>query len=255
MNESNKTTVSQLEMSDEGGINSDFKKAIAKKYKDDHSKVQDSKYLSPALTPEQANELFEKNSIKDCKSVIGSDSSTNTTNDNAAPTDGPITTSNWDVDAFVRNLHYWQDRICEDNGRGKSKNRKAADKNTLPNMYGRKKKGCGWCTSVINRSLVNSGFGSKYGGGEPWILYDSLKKGTDFKEIQSGETSNSTELPFTIKPLKGDICTMWKKGRIPPRHTCAFDGTHWVSDFIQYTCNVYKSSSPFTLEFHVFRHV
>jgi hypothetical protein len=234
---------------DEGGMHEDFKKALRKKYKDNVSTLRPMlvrKNVIPTMDVEKCKSIFSQE-IEKCP-----DGST----DNTTSSDGPFNTTYWDVDAFVKNLHYWQDRICEDNGNGEHKDRHPVKSYTLPNMFGRKKNGCGWCTSVINRALRDTGFGQKYWGKEPWLLYSDFKAADSvFGEIQGGTTSNKNEIPFSFTPQKGDICTMWKQGKKPPRHTCAFDGSHWVSDFVQLGCNVYRSvKEEFTLEFHVFRH-
>jgi hypothetical protein len=78
---------------------------------------------------------------------------------------------------------------------------------------------------------------------------------SEFTEIDSGSTSNKQEFGFKYNPMAGDICTMWSTpNKNIHFHTCAFDGSKWISDFVQNNCNVYRSASPCTMEYHVFRH-
>ena len=174
--------------------------------------------------------------ISDCASVNGGGGSYSS--------NGPFNTSSWSVDTFVQNLHYWQGHLCEEKGKKRGK-------------YG----GCGVCTGVINRALKATLNGSEqYWGQYPWDVCNKLKaSGSEFKEAVSGVSSNKQEFNFgSNKPSKGDICTMWSLPKSTKSgshyHTCAFDGSHWVSDFVQPSCNVYRSKSECQMEFHLFKH-
>lgn len=235
-------------------LSEDAKRSLGKRYKSDGGKnfkalvqeLQDPQNLT-AYTP------------TDCASV-GNSGAPSDDSPNSSSVAGPFNTKSWDVDTFVRNLHYWQDRICENNGNGGSKARKLVKPWNLPNSYGRTKNGCSWCTSVINRALRDTGYGQKYWGGEPWDVYAKMKaSNSDFVEAASGQCSNKVDdFNFGSATIsKGDVCVMWT---LPPnpkklhRHTCAFDGSHWISDFVQQRCNVYRSASECRLEYHLFKH-
>ena len=192
----------------------------------------------PSMSKDKIEKLFNDNTIKDCDTVVSNreHSGGNT------PVEGPFVSSQWDVNAFVKNLHYWQANTCEQKGKSRS-------------SYG----GCGVCTGVINRALESTISSRKYWATYPWQVCAKMKdSNSDFVEIQSGSQSNKQEFNFAYNPLRGDICTMWWKNHedpsSPPFHTCAYDGKNWVSDFVQNTCNVYRSKNPLELEFHIFRH-
>jgi hypothetical protein len=231
-------------------LSEDAKRSLGKRYKSDGGK--NFKALVQELQDPQNLTSYTPT---DCASVGNSDDSSN-----SSSVAGPFNTKTWDVDTFVRNLHYWQDRICENNGNGGSKTRKPAKSWNLPNSYGRTKNGCSWCTSVINRALRDTGFGQKYWGGEPWDVYSKMKaSNSDFVEAASGQCSNKVDdFNFGSATIsKGDVCVMWTLLPNPKklhRHTCAFDGSHWISDFVQQRCNVYRSASECRLEYHLFKH-
>lgn len=226
---------------EEGGINTDFKRAITKKYKNTPSGVREKlmvREITPKLTEEQASQLFNNSTIKPCNEVMGE----GTPYSSPGIIEGPLTTSDWDVNAFVRNLHYWQQNICESRGKKRS---------TSPTYNG-----CGLCTGAINRALKSTGCGDKYWATYPWEVCAKMQKSdSDFQEIASRSETNKQEFTFGVNLLPGDICTMWST---PDRkihyHTCAFDGSRWISDFVQNTCNVYRSHKPCTMEYHIFRH-
>ena len=202
-----------------------------KKYKDNQKAVTNN--VKPSMSDADIDALFKNNNIANCNTVMMA-SSDNTT------IDGPITTSNWDVGAFVRNLHYWQSHTCEERHKSRS-------------SYG----GCGACTGVINRALRDTGFGQKYFKTYPWEVYAAMKaNNSDFIEIAGGTSSSKDEFRFNINLLQGDICTMWSTPKKEIHfHTCAYDGKKWISDFIQNKCNVYTSSNKVcTMEYHIFRH-
>lgn len=230
ISEKDNKQVNSISVSNEGGINSDFRKAIVKKYKDNQKAVTNN--VKPSMSDADIDALFKNNNIANCNTVMMA-SSNNTT------IDGPITTSNWDVGAFVRNLHYWQSHTCEEKHKSRS-------------SYG----GCGVCTGVINRALRDTGFGQKYFKTYPWEVYAAMKAdNSDFIEIDSNTQSSSEEFKFRVNLLQGDICTMWSTPNKEKHfHTCAYDGNKWISDFVQNTCNVYRSSSPCQMVYHIFRH-
>ncbi len=219
--------VPAISFADEGGMNSDFRKAIVKKY----SANEVVTHVFPS-TGIEAIYPDVKNSIADCDSVMSPSS-------NTTAVDGPFTSSNWDVNAFVKNLHYWQQNVCR--ARGKTPSAKGS---------------CGSCTGAINRALESTGLGRKYWRVYPWEVCSAMSvQGSEFTEIDSGTTSNKQEFGFKYNPMAGDICTMWSTpNKNIHFHTCAFDGSKWISDFVQNNCNVYRSASPCTMEYHVFRH-
>ena len=139
-------------------------------------------------------------------------------------------------------MHYWQQNICESRGKKRS---------TSPTYNG-----CGLCTGAINRALKSTGCGDKYWATFPWEVCAKMQKSdSDFQEIASRSETNKQEFTFGVNLLPGDICTMWSTpDRKVHYHTCAFDGSRWVSDFVQNTCNVYRSHKPCTMEYHIFRH-
>jgi hypothetical protein len=212
-------------------LNDDAKKSFSKRYKADGE--NNFKLLVQGISdPEKFGEI----AISDCASVW--------TNSNTVSNNGPFNTKSWELNTFVNNLHYWQRNICEEQGKKRQ-------------SYG----GCGTCTGVINRALRDTLGGSKkYWGNYPWDVCRNLKvNDSEFKEAVSGVTTNKQEFNFgSIKPSRGDICTMWSLPQSSKKgshfHTCAFDGTHWVSDFVQDTCNVYRSKSACQMEFHLFKH-
>ena len=212
-------------------LSDDAKKSFSKRYKADGE--NNFKLLVQGISdPEKFGEI----GISDCASVW--------TNSNTVSNNGPFNTKSWELNTFVNNLHYWQRNICEEQGKKRQ-------------SYG----GCGTCTGVINRALRDTLGGSKkYWGNYPWDVCRNLKvNDSEFKEAVSGVTTNKQEFNFgSIKPSRGDICTMWSLPQSSKKgshfHTCAFDGTHWVSDFVQDTCNVYRSKSACQMEFHLFKH-
>jgi hypothetical protein len=235
VNEENGEPVQDISL-DAGGMHEDFKKALRKKYKDNVSTLRPRlvrRDVKPTMDIEKCKSIFSQE-IEKCP-----DGST----DNTTSSDGPFNTTYWDVEAFVKNLHYWQDRICEDNGNGEHKTRHPVKSYTLPNRYGRKKNGCGWCTSVINRALRDTGFGQKYWADEPWGVRAKLKAdNSDFAVVDEGLFTGEGEFPFSKPPEKGDICTFWSEGnKKAKRHTCAFDGSRWISDYVQSSCRIYNS--------------
>jgi hypothetical protein len=204
----------------EGGIHEDFKKAIIKKYKGmPNGEMMVRKNVHPRMKEEDINELF-KNGLEKCPD--------GSTDNNTTSYDGPFNTSAWDVEAFVRNLHYWQKNICENPGNGNPRTRES---------YG----GCHLCTGVINRALEAVGFKRKYWAKEPWDVRAKLKAAdSDFAVVDEGVFTGKGEFPFVSPPEKGDICTFWSEGDTAKRHTCAFDGSRWISDYVQSSCRLYN---------------
>ena len=219
---------------DEGGMHEDFKKALRKKYKDNVSTLRPNlirRDVIPTMDMEKCKSIFSQE-IEKCP-----DGST----DNTTSSDGPFNTTYWDVEAFVKNLHYWQANICEHPG---NKEPRARD------SFG----GCHWCTGAINRALRDTGFGQKYWGEEPWNVRAKMKSSnSDFKVVDEGLfTEKNKEFPFTDTPQKGDICTFWSRSNKAKRHTCAFDGSKWISDFVQGKCRQYNSYTD--IDWCRFRH-
>lgn len=153
-----------------------------------------------------------------------------------APAEAPATTNvqklTWSPKKFIQSLHQFKNAICGKPG------------------------GCSKCTAVINRALQAAGFGDKYWSTLPQQVYAKIKsRNSDFIEVNHGVTPSNKEFSMgNIQP--GDICLMWS---IPNKdihyHACAFDGKHWVSDFVQNNCNVYTGKKPLCkMEWHVFRH-
>ena len=94
----------------------------------------------------------------------------------------------------------------------------------------------------------------KYWGNKPWDVYNKMKRqDSDFVEIRSA-TNVPSESEFSLGALqKGDICVMWSSQKAK-FHTCAYDGSGWYSDFVQNSCNVYRSGKHRIFEWHLFRH-
>lgn len=122
----------------------------------------------------------------------------------------------------------WQKNICENPGNKEPRKRES---------YG----GCHWCTGVINRALEAVGFKRKYWADEPWDVRAKLKAAdSDFAVVDEGLFTGKGEFPFSKAPEKGDICTFWSEGDKAKRHTCAFDGSRWISDYVQSSCRIYN---------------
>jgi len=232
---------------DNSGIHTSFCKALVKKYKSNTNELRSD--TNNVLDDYDALFNDSKYKLQPCG---GSASSSNDSGNNASQLGegGKENESgfigNWNVGLFVKRLHYWAENHCE------------TEHKKNPKRGKRDKPGgsCHLCTGSINRALDDSGTNRKYWGGEPWEVYDKMKKsGSEFTEVTGGTSSNKSEFPFGQKVNKGDICVMWQSGRKPPRHSCAFDGSDWYSDFKQNgVCNVYKGRNNFNLEWHLFRH-
>lgn len=210
---------------DAGGMHEDFKKALRKKYKDNVST------LKPRLVRRDVKPTMD---IEKCKSIFSQEIEKcpdgSTSEDGTTTGDGPFNTTAWDVDAFVKNLHYWQKNVCEKPGNKEPRTRE---------KYG----GCHWCTAAINRALRDTGFGQKYWANEPWDVRAKLKAdNSDFAVVDEGVFTGEGEFPFVNPPEKGDICTFWSEGnKKAKRHTCAFDGSRWISDYVQSSCRIYNN--------------
>jgi hypothetical protein len=228
-----------LSLSNEGGgMNSDFKKALVKHYKSEDNSKFLIRNLQPRPNEEEVNAMFKDIEITKCNDLVngGSTSESNV--------EGPFNTS-WDVEAFVKNLHYWQRNICEAKGKKRS---------TSPTYNG-----CGACTGAINRALNATGF--KYNFVTyPWELYEILKsRSGEMMEISSGEGPITSTFGKPEESQKGDICVMWtpegKRNKNTGFHSCAFDGQNWISDFVQNRCNIYSNSKKFSgITWYIFRH-
>jgi hypothetical protein len=224
VNEENGEPVQDISL-DAGGMHEDFKKALRKKYKDNVST------LRPRLVRRDVKPTMD---IEKCKSIFSQEIEKcpdgSTSEDGTTTGDGPFNTTAWDVDAFVKNLHYWQKNVCEKPGNKEPRTRE---------KYG----GCHWCTGVINRALEAVGFKRKYWADEPWDVRAKLKAAdSDFAVVDEGLFTGKGEFPFSKPPEKGDICTFWSEGnKKAKRHTCAFDGSRWISDYVQSSCRIYNS--------------
>ena len=217
---------------EDGGIHYDFCKALVKSYKSPSNELKND--TNNALDDYDALFNDDNYKLQNCNSVMEEQGFISNDTGGAENETGYI--GNWNVGLFVKRLHYYRDNICG----------------------GPKQGGCHNCTSVTNRALRDSGFGNKYWGKYPWDVYSKMIAiNDDFVQIASGTSSNSTELNLP-KIQKGDVCTMWS---VPNRnnkfHTCAYDGSNWISDFTQRMCNVYsneKKYGKFTIEWHLFRY-
>lgn len=238
-----KVHVSTDKNTNDYGIHNDYCKALVKKYKSPSMELKKD-------TAEQLDDyekLFEVYKVTDCNTAMEEAGITNGTG-GVENESGFI--GDWNVGKFVNRLHYWQANICEHNDNGKPARERSNGG----------KGGCGWCTGVTTRALRDSGFGNKYTNlVYPWDLYEKLKSGGDFVEIETS-TSAPSNVEFTFgTPLqKGDICVMWKSGvrneDVHYYHTCSFDGSVWYSDYKQNACNAYRKKSKVNLEWHLFRH-
>jgi hypothetical protein len=238
-----KVHVSTDKNTNDYGIHNDYCKALVKKYKSPSMELK--KDTSEQL--DDYEKLFEVYKVTDCNTAMEEAGITNGTG-GVENESGFI--GDWNVGKFVNRLHYWQANICEHNDNGKPARERSNGG----------KGGCGWCTGVTTRALRDSGFGNKYTNLEyPWDLYEKLKSGGDFVEIETS-TSAPSNVEFTFgTPLhKGDICVMWKSGvrnkDVHYYHTCSFDGSVWYSDYKQNACNAYRKKSKVNLEWHLFRH-
>jgi hypothetical protein len=74
-----------------------------------------------------------------------------------------------------------------------------------------------------------------------------------FTEIDGGTSPGSEhEFKFSRELQVGDICVMWYRRGHQHRHTCAYDGRVWISDYVQNRCRQGYSE---TIEWHLFRHI
>ena len=235
--------VTDLSFDKDSGMNQDFCKAIYKKYKNNRDK------LTSDLVPNSKNidELFAmyEEKVKDCNTYVNGEGSTPSSQ---------VTTTDWNVDAFVQNLHYWQKEVCN----------KHPDR-ALPSAKARSRGGqggCSRCTGAINRALEDTGCGKKFWRTYPWEVYQAMNGSAEFGAPAmkgSGKPSN-VHFVFPQQPQKGDICVMWCNYNTDTSknhfHTCAFDGSKWISDFVQNNCNVYTNSSVVydNIQWYVFRH-
>jgi hypothetical protein len=218
---------------DNSGIHNHFCKALVKKYKSLTGELK--KDTNNKLDNYEALFNDKKYKLKSCNEIMN-ENGINSDSGGKENEFGFI--GNWNVGNFVKRLHYWQSHVCEEKGKGR-------------NNYG----GCHSCTGAVNRALRDEKFGMKYWGTYPWEVYEKLSKGdSDFTEIRSGGgVTNKTE--FSLGTVnKGDICVMWTPDKKTHFHTCAYDGSNWYSDFKQNSCNIYRSSKPCTMDWHLFRH-
>jgi hypothetical protein len=218
---------------DNSGIHQHFCKALVKKYKFPSGELK--KDTNNALDDYDALFNDDKYKLQECNEVMKEEGVTENNTGGKENESGYI--GDWNVGKFVEKLHYWRDKICGKPTKG----------------------GCGKCTSVPNRALRDSGFGMKYWGEYPWNVYDKLNAaGSDFEEIKSAKNVTN-KVEFSLGTVqKGDICVMWTpdKGKAKGTHfhTCAFDGSNWISDFTQNSCNVYRNRDACKMEWHLFRH-
>jgi lysozyme family protein len=218
---------------DTSGIHKSFCKALVKKYKSHTSELE--KDTNNKLDDYDALFNDDKYKIQSCNEVKAEAGITEGQTGGIENETGYI--GDWNVGKYVQMLHKYQSSICEDKGKSR-------------HSYG----GCGVCTGVINRALRDSGFGMKYWATYPWDVYTKLKSGDDFVEVRSASSvTNKTE--FSLGTVnKGDICLMWRTDKKANYHTCSFDGSKWYSDFIQNSCNVYRSGAACNMEWHLMRH-
>ena len=233
--------VDDISIEEQGGMNSDFCKALVKKYRNSRNLIDTD--LDPDLGPEKINKLFE---IYDKKVEKCNDTTSGKDNSGGNPTvnapDKPAKTTDWNADAFATNLHYWQKNVCKEVGKSRK-------------PYG----GCHACTAAVNRALRDAGCGMKYWAIYPWEVYDKMKKnGSDFSEVQHGVSTSKKEIPFTGPLQKGDVCLMWCQGNRTEKHnhyhSCGYDGNTWYSDYVQANCNGYTRQWECKLEWHLMRH-
>lgn len=244
------TPISDINIDENGGMNKDFCKAIVKKYRNNKQLIDTD--LDPDLGEEKINKLFEiyDSNVKKCNDVVAEKTGKGSSGGGSTTTNSPdkeAKTTEWNVDAFATNLHYWRTRVCEQH--------KSEPKERKP--YG----GCGLCSSVVNRALKSAGCGDKYWATYPWEIYNKMKSAnSDFNEIQSGVISSKNHFTFNQPPQKGDVCLMWCQGNHKTKssenhlHSCGYDGNNWVSDYVQKNCNGYTGSWECTLEWHLMRH-
>lgn len=259
------TKVESIAIEKDGGMNKDFCKALVKKYRNNNDLI--NKDLTPKLsdTPEETSDikkLFDTydEQVKDCQKYT--DEITGKSGGSSGGGDGTvknpsstIKTKDWNVDVFINNLHYWQREVCNkhpDRNLAEAKKRSRGGKG-----------GCGRCTGVINRALQDTGCGDKFFRTYPWEVYRTMNGSAEFGTpvMQGSGKPSNVHFDFPSPPQKGDICLMWcnyipdtKKNHF---HSCAFDGSNWVSDFVQNNCNVYTGKDVTVydnIQWYVFRH-
>lgn len=241
--------VSDLSFDKNSGMNQDFCKSLYKKYK--NNKDQLTKDLTP--TPKNIDDLFTmyESEVKDCNEYVNEKTGGSSDNNNASSSNvtttknpsSPVIGKEWDLARYIQNLHYWQKHVCQD--------RKKKPHEIKSNGS------CSSCTGAINRALRDTMnfFNGGDMAGNPWELYEKLKRHKDFVEVEGGNISSTKEITFSKGKKQGDICVYWCLSKSVHYHTCSFDGSNWVSDFVQNNCNVYTGSkTTCTMEWHLFRH-
>ena len=86
----------------------------------------------------------------------------------------------------------------------------------------------GWCAKYVADALQQAGFKFTRQGHAYQYHTNGILKGMGFVQIPSGT------------PMKGDICVTNKSSGHPSGHIAIFDGSNWISDFIQKSANVYS---------------
>ena len=126
---------------------------------------------------------------------------------------------------------------------------------------------CGWCAQAVNRALAHGGIrvndrpgtskGRQNGMPRGWA-YEYIKW-LPTKGFKLMATLSTREQQRAYQALPGDIAVMYKPcdasgypNTNEPGHICMWNGTHWVSDFIQASANVYGKIGNTTIYFFRF---
>ena len=98
-----------------------------------------------------------------------------------------------------------------------------------------KKMSIGRCATYVNKAIVDAGY-QNYGKGDGWQVGSSLAK------IGWQQVAFDPNKPNSFKPQKGDVVSFGRSSSTDPAygHAAIFNGTNWVSDFVQ------SQMSPYT---------
>lgn len=227
-------------LSNEGGMNKNFSKTLAKAYKSADNPDLINEVSS--LTDSGREAVFGNVNIEKCPVDEQINNIYGSVGKISAPivVDGEQETLN--IEIYLHNLHYWQQNVCEKYEKGPR----------ARSSYG----GCSLCTGAINRALRDSGL-RRYAGSEfPIDLYKKLKN-SGWREISSNTQTNKNDIQLSGIAQRGDICVMWDVNKPYGKtniHTCSYDGNKWISDFVQNRCNPYTNKPSFNLEWHLMRY-
>ena len=209
-------------LNNDGAMNKNFSKTIAKVYKSADNPELTEEVSS--ITNDGKEAIFGSINIENCPVNEQVDYSDLESEASCYVVNGEQNALNLEI--YVKNLHCWQKNICEKYD-GEGGPRKRSTKKGY--------NGCGLCTASVDRALKYSGLKRFTGGNaNPMVFYERLSKSSEWKEVGSG-TTTGRNLPENVEVKVGDIVTMWNKNKTH-YHTCSYDGSKWISDYVQNYC-------------------